>query len=236
MGLVRNSTFDANSTSDDERCFPWKISFVRSATVSVTTLKVPPKAKHEYEAACDASNRNKLDEAELHVRGAIDQFQDYSAAWVMLGVILEQQHKPQEAHDSCSHAAAIDATYLPAYLCVAEVSVRKRDWEQVLSSADLALGLKSENDPYAYYYRATAYLYTNNLVEAEKNALQAAQIDANHDEPFLSFLLARIYEREGDSSNAIVQLQQFLKHPTGRQQEDAAKHLLAKLESQPPAK
>jgi tetratricopeptide (TPR) repeat protein len=232
VNVVRNSTFNANPTADEDRCFPWKLAAVRSTTVSVTSLKVPSNARIEYEKACDASNKNKFEEAEQHARSAIDKFQDYSAAWVMLGVILEEQHKAPEARDACSRAAAIDATYLPAYLCAAEVSARNREWEQVLNVADLSLGLKSEGDPYAYYYRAMAYLHMNNPVEAKKNALQAVEIDVNHNEPSFYLLLAQIYEREGDSDNAIAQLQQFLKHRTYRQQEDAAKRFLAKLESQ----
>jgi hypothetical protein len=149
----------------------------------------------------------------------------------MLGVILEEQHKAQEARDACSHAAAIDAAYLPAYLCAAEVSARTREWEQVLNAADLALGLKSEGDPYSYYYRAKAYLYMHKPVEAKKSALQAVEMDINHNEPSFNLLLAEIYEREGDRANAMAQLQQCLKHPSDRQHEDAAKQLLAKLES-----
>jgi len=232
MNVVNSSTFDNNPAADEESCFPWKLAAVRSATVSVTRLKVPSNARIEYEKACEASNKNKFEEAGQHARSAIDKFQDYSAAWVMLGVILEEQHKAEEAREACSHAAAIDAAYSPAYLCAAEVSARNREWEQVLNAADLALGLKSEGDPYAYYYRAKAYLHMNNPVEAKKSALQAVEIDVNHSEPSFYLLLAQIYEREGDSANAIAQLQQFLKHPTDRQQEDAAKRFLAKLESQ----
>jgi predicted negative regulator of RcsB-dependent stress response len=71
-----------------------------------------------------------------------------------------------------------------------------------------------------------------NPVEAKKSALQAVEMDVNHSEPSFYLLLAEIYERDGDSANAIAQLQQFLKHPTDRKQEDAAKQFLAKLESQ----
>jgi hypothetical protein len=232
VNVVRNSTFNTNATTDEEGCFPWKLAAVRSTIVSVTTLKVPSNARIEYEKACDASNKNKFEEAEQHARSAIDKFQDYSAAWVMLGVILEEQHKAQGARDACSHAAAIDAAYLPAHLCAAEVSSRNREWEQVLNAADLALSLKSEGDPYAYYYRAKAYLYMNNPVEAKRSALQAVENHANYNEPSFYLLLAQIYEREGDRASAIAQLQQFLKHPTDRQQEIAAKRFLAKLESQ----
>jgi len=232
VNVVHNSTFNANSTVDEESCFPWNLAAVRSTTVSVTRLKVTSSARIEYEKACNASNKNKFNEAEQHARGAIDKFQDYSAAWVMLGVILEEEHKARDARDACSHATATDATYLPAYLCAAEVSARNREWDQVLNAADLALGLKSEGDSYAYYYRAMAYLHMNNPVEAKKSALQAVDVDVNHGEPSYYLLLAQIYEREGDSANAIVQLQQYLKHPADRQQEDAAKRLLAKLVSQ----
>ena len=232
VNVVRNWTFNTNPTADEERCFPWKLAATRSTTVSVTRLKVPSNARIEYEKACDASNKNRFEEAEQHARSAIDKFQDYSAAWVMLGVIHEEQHKAQEARDACSHAAAIDATYLPAYLCAAEVSARNREWEQVLDAADLALGLKSEGDPYAYYYRAMAYLHMNNPVEAKKSALQAVEIDVNHNEPSFYLLQAQIYDREGDSASAIAQLQQFLKLHPDLIQEDMAKQFLVKLESQ----
>jgi hypothetical protein len=219
---------------DDEKCFPWNLSDVRSASVSVTRLQVPSKARSEFEKACDASNKNMLPEAEKHARGAIDKYHNYSAAWVMLGVILEQQHKAEEASDSCTHAATIDATYLPAYLCGAEFSVRSRNWKQVLDLANAAIGLNSENDAYAYYYRATAYYGMNNLVEARKSAIQAVETDAMHKEPSFSFLLAQIYEREGDKPGAIAQLHELLKHHSDHKQEDEVRQYLARLESQPP--
>ena len=228
---VHSSVVDTTMMADEETCFPWNLSQARSKTISAKRLKAPSQARREYERACEASNRNKFEEAELRARNAIEAFPDYPAAWVMLGVILEEQHKSQEAREACSHAVTIDATYLPAYLCGAEVSVRNQEWEPVLKQANLAAGLQSGHDGYAYYYLAMAYLHLNNLVEAKKNGLRAAEINGNHDEPSLDLLLAEIYERQGDNANAIAQLGQLLKHHPNRQQEDAARRLLAKLES-----
>ncbi len=76
----------------------------------------------------------------------------------------------------------------------------------------------------------------NNLVEAKKNVLQAVDADVNHDEPSLCLLLAKIYELEGDNADAIAQLEQLLKHPVDRQRQDAARQLLAELQSRPSAK
>lgn len=222
--------------ADDEKCFPWKFSEASATTVSVTRLQVPSKARGAFEKACEAFNKNKLEEAEQHAREAIDKFQSYSAAWVMSGVILEAQQKPQGASDACSRAVTIDAKYLPAYLCMAEIAVRNQEWKQVLDLASMSQGLNSQGDAYVYYYRATAYLQMNNLAEARKSALQAVDVDANHPDPIIYFLLAQIYERTGDNANAIAQLQLLLKHHADPQQEEKAKQYLAKLESQQSAK
>jgi Flp pilus assembly protein TadD len=218
---------------EDERCLPWNVSKARDTSVSVTSLQVPGKAKGEYQKACQANNKNKFEDAERHAHNAIDKFQNYAAAWVLLGVLLEEQHKRPEAHDACVRAASIDSKYMPAYLCQAELSTRSQEWEQVMNLASLSLGLNSAGDGYAYYYRATALFHTNNLADAKKSALQAAEIDVDHSEIPLYFLLAQIYEAEGDKANAATQLRQILKHHTDRQQEDAAKQYLAQLESRP---
>lgn len=234
--VVHSSTVDSNAMAEEAKCFPWKLSEVRAGTVDVQTLNIPSNAKHEFEKACDASKKNKYGEVEQHARGAIEKYKTYPAAWVMLGLSLEEQQKSQDAHDACSHAATADSAYLPAYLCSAEVSTRNGEWKQVLNASNMAISLNVGGDSYAFYYRATAYLHMNNLEEAKKNALQAAQIDSNHNVPSLDLLLAQIYEREGDNAQAIAQLQQLLRRHPDRQTAEEAKQRLATFESQQPAK
>ncbi len=234
--VVHSSTLDSDAMAEEAKCFPWKLSEVRAGTVDAKALSIPSSAKHEYEKACDASKKNKYEEVEQHARAAIAKFENYTAAWVMLGLSLAEQKKAQDAFDACSHAAKVDAAYLPAYLCSAEVSTRNDEWKQVLSASNMAISLNVGGDSYAFFYRATAYLHLNNLEEAKKNAVQASQIDVNHNEPSLDLLMAQIYEREGDKARAIDQLQQLLKrHPDGQTAEEANQRL-ATLESQQPAK
>jgi len=233
---VHSSNVDSNVMAEESKCFPWKLSEVRAGTVESKTLIVPSNAKHEYEKACDASKKNKYEEVEQRARGAIEKFENYSAAWVLLGLSLEEQKKPQDAQEACSHAAKVDAAFLPAYLCSAEVSARNADWKQVLTASNMAISLSVGGDSYAFFYRATAYLHMNNLEEAKKNALQAMQIDVNHNEPSFDLLTAQIYEREGDNAQAISQLQQLLKRHPDRQTAEEANQRLTKLESQQPAK
>ena len=230
--VVQSSNVGPPAVVAEENCFPWRISEARGTTVSAARLKVPPQALREYKGACDAYANNKFDDAEQHARAAIGKFQNYSAAWVLLGLSLEGQQKAQEARDACSHAAAADATYLPAYLCAAEVSSQNQEWKEVVSSADQALSVQAEGVSYPYYYRAKAYLHLNNLAEAQKSALRAIDIDVDHSDPSLYFVLAQIYQREGDTAAAIAQLQQLLNHNPDALQAEMAKQLLVKLQSQ----
>lgn len=127
---------------------------------------------------------------------------------------------------------------MPGYLCQADFFARNREWEPLLNSANTALRLNAGGDGYAYYYRAQAYLHMHNFVEAERSALQAVEINANHDYLPLYFLLAQIYDARGDKASAEAQLRQILKRHVDRQQEDVARKFLADIEaetSKPPA-
>ena len=220
----------------DEKCLPWDVSEGKDTAVSVTRLKIPSSARGEYQKACDANNKQKFDEAEQHVHKAIDKFGDYSAAWVMLGVVLEEQNKGPEAREACSHAMTSDSKYVPAYLCRAEFASRDKQWEEVLNVSGLAVGLNTAGDAYANYYRAMAYFNMNNIPEAKKAALQSSQTDVSRNETPLHFLLAHIYAAEGDKTDATNELKLILKHRNDKQQESAVKEYLAQLESQPDTK
>jgi hypothetical protein len=216
---------------NDEKCLPWNLSATQNSILSVTALKVPSKARGEYEKACNASRKKKFEESEQHLRRAIDKFKDYSAAWVMLGVVLDEQHKEQEARDACSRVTTFDAKYFPAYLCLAEFSARNQDWPRLLELSNLALAVSPENDGYAHYYRAMAFFYLKNLVDAQTNALQAAQVDLNHNYLPLYFLLAQIHAAQGDKVAAAAELRAALKNHNDPVQEDVARRYLARLEA-----
>ena len=217
---------------EDEACLPWGISQIRGATVSVVRLEVPDKARGEFEKACGDFKKKKLAEAEQHVRSAIEKYSNYVAAWVMLGQVLSAQQQADKAHEACSHANATDPTYLPPYICLAELDARSGNWDEILNVTKTALGLNPVGDIYAYFYRSMAFFNLNQLSEAEKSALQAEGMDRDHHEAPVHYLLAQIYEAKGDVAAAIAEVRQFLKINQDKQKTDEAKQYLAKLEAQ----
>jgi tetratricopeptide (TPR) repeat protein len=221
---------------EDEMCLPWDLPDIRGATVSAVRLGVPSKARSDFEKACGAFKKKKWTEAEQHVRGAIEKYSNYQAAWVMLGEVLQDEQKMNESQDACSQALSVDPTYLPPYLCLAGLLEHEKEWGALLTLSGRFLGMNPVGDRYAYYYSAIAHFHLYNLPEAQKSALQAIGIDSEHHQPGLYFLLAQIYGEQGDVANAAAQVRQFLKNNISRQDKDAAKQYLAQLQSQQNAK
>jgi len=221
---------------EDETCLPWNLSDMRGSTVSAIRLEVPSKARGDYNKACDALKKKELTAAEQHVRDAIQKYSKYVAAWVMLGQVLQNEQKMNEAQDACTQALSVDPTYLPPYFCLADLLERENQWNDLVTLSDRFSGLNLVGDKYAYYYRAKAYFHTYKLPEAQKNVSKALAIDEEHHLPGLYLLLAQIYGQQGDFVEAATQVQQFLKFSDNRQEKDAARQYLTELQSKQAAK
>jgi tetratricopeptide (TPR) repeat protein len=191
---------------------------------------VPSKASGEYQKACGALKDRKLDQAEEHVRKALDTYADYAAAWVMLGQILEGKQEHAEARQACSQAMRIDSNYVPPYLCLADFAAREGDWDQVSVLADRAQALDPVSNPFTFYFTAGVQLHFRQLHQAEANAESALKLDIWHRMPELYYLMAQICQAKGDLRNEAVELRQYLKVAPKAMNTDQAKTLLAQID------
>jgi tetratricopeptide (TPR) repeat protein len=195
-----------------DNCFLPPLNGLHATTVGVADLRIPEQAKKEYEGACSALGNKNMVEAEKHLRKAVKQYQQYSAAWVMLGQTLEAQQKMTEARTACSRPIATNSNYLPAYLCQADISGRLQSWDDMLKLSTRALEIDPTNNAVAYAYNAAANFNLHNLSKAEESALKAEAIDKSNTDPRIHFLLAQIYEGKGDRTREAAQLREYLKY------------------------
>lgn len=223
----------SSGIADSEACNSWTESGVRSPTVSVTRLAVPGKAGGEYQKGCSSYKDKHLDQAEKHLRKAIEIYPSYPAAWVVLGQVLGDQHKGDDAKQACSQAIKIDSTYVAPYLCLAEISATQDDWKQVSTLSERAMALDPVNNPYSLYYTADAAFHLNDLAKAEKSALAAVALDTWHHLPQLHLLLAQIYAAKGDLHAEAEQLRNYLKVAPNSGDAAEARDTLAQLQSRP---
>ena len=205
---------------------------LRKATVGVTDLQIPAKAKNEYEHGCKALRNRNMAEAGKHLRNALKQYQRYAAAWVMLGQSLEVEQKTEEARAACSQPVADGSEYLPAFLCLADISARLQKWDDVLKLSTRVLEIDPTTDAVGYAYNAAANFNLHNLSKAEESALKAIQIDSSHNDPRVHFLLAQIYEAKSDRPNEANQLREYLKYASDPNDVEMVKSYLAGLDKQ----
>lgn len=216
----------------DSSCFLPPLGGSAPTSVRVSDLQIPSKGKREYGDGCLALTRGKIVDAERHFRKAVNQWPKYSAAWVVLGQVLQVQQKTKAATDACSQPLTNESKYLPAYLCLADISAHAQNWEKVLSLSNQALAIDSTTVAVAYDYNAAACFHLHNLPEAEKSALRAVEIDKSNIDPRVHFLLAQIYEEKGDRSSEATQLREYLKYASDPNDISMVQSYLSEIEKQ----
>ena len=220
------------STERDEMCLLPPLTLVTSPIIDAAQLRIPGKAKKEYHESCVALRHKKIAEAEKHLRKAVQEYAKYSVAWVTLGQVLAAQQQLDEAHAVCAQAASADSGYVPAHLCLAELAARAHAWDEVLKLSNRALELDAATDALAYEYNAAANLKLHNLAAAEKSGLRALEIDRDHHEPRVYFVLAQIYEAKGDPLKEAAQLHEYLRYAERPEDIAAVERVLANLPKQ----
>jgi tetratricopeptide (TPR) repeat protein len=201
-------------------------------SISAVQLQTPAAAREEYQKACSSLKNNKIVEVEKHLRKAVREYPKYAAAWVTLGQVLAAQQRTDEARGACLQGSTVDSSYVPAYLCLADIAARVRAWDEVLKLSGRVLELDPAHNAVAYEYHAAANLNLRMLTEAEKSGLRALEIDKDHREPRVHFVLAQIYEAKGDSAKEAVQLREYLKYADSPDDLALVKQYLSKLEQE----
>jgi tetratricopeptide (TPR) repeat protein len=231
--IQRSNTKPVSSKiADGDNCFLPPLNGPLPATVEVSDLQIPAKARREHWDGCAALKNNKIADAENHLRKAVKQWPKYWSAWVVLGQVLQTEQKTKEARDACSQPLASSVSYLPAYLCLADISARSESWDKVLALSIRALTIDPTTVAVAYDYNAAANLHLHNLHEAERSALRAAEIDKSNTDPRVHFLLAQIYEAKGDRLAEAVQLREYLKYASNPDDAAMVRKYLANLDQQ----
>lgn len=220
----------SSKTGKDGSCFLPPLSGLAPASVAVSDLRIPAKAKRDHDDGCLDLGIGKIVEAENHFRKAVNRWPKYSAAWIVLGQMLEAQQKSKAATDACSKPLTAEPNYLPSYLCLADISARAQNWDEVLSLSIRALAIDSTAVAVAYDYNAAANLHLHNLSEAETSALRAAEIDKGNTDPRVHFLLAQIYEAKGDRTREAGQLHEYLKYASDPNDISMVKRYLAEID------
>ena len=220
----------SKATVNEETCLLPPLNLINNPTIPAEQLQLAAEARKDYHEACAALKGKKSADAEKHLRKAVKHHPKYSAAWVTLGQVLAAQQRNDEARSVCLRSSIVDPTYVPAYLCLADIAAHAGAWDEVLTLSSRALELDPANNALTYEYHAAANLKIHNVAAAEKSALRAVEIDKGNREPRVHFVLAQVYEMKGDSENEAIQLRKYLEYATSPDDVAIVQQLLSNLE------
>jgi Tfp pilus assembly protein PilF len=209
---------------------------ILSATVNAKRMDVPAAAQEKFARACNAVREKKLSVAEESLNQAVKLYPQFSAAWVLLGQVAADQGHNEKAAQACTTARNEDATYLPGYLCLADIAARQQRWNEVAELTNQVLGMHPIKAPAAFYYNCLAYFYLRQFPAAEKSALNALTNVPKQGEPQVHWLLAKIYEQEGKRELEAEQLREYLKLSPNAVDAPIAKQILKQIKAEPPAR
>jgi tetratricopeptide (TPR) repeat protein len=219
-------------TAENDTCLLPPLNLTGSSSIPADQLQSAAKSKKEYQKACSSLEKKRMAEAEKHLRKAVSQAPKYAVAWVTLGQVLTAEQKIDEAERACAQASNANSAYVPSYLCLADIAAQEHEWDVVLKWSQRAIEL-DPNSVVAYEYHAAANLNLHELPTAEKSARHAADIDKDHREPRVYFVLAQIYEAKGDRASEAAQLEEYLKYAVNSADILIAKAALVELKKNP---
>ena len=118
--------------------------------------------------------------------------------------------KQAEARAAFEHAIEADPKLLPAYVMLARLCIKTKDWEGAEKAA-AALMKADPKHPYPeiYLHLAVARYGLKDLSGAEKRARSPA-IRSTHQRPRAEYVLGRILEAKGDTTGAKEHMAKYL--------------------------
>lgn len=190
-----------------------------SAAVPVSRLKIPKKAKSEFDSGTGALEKKDWAEAKKRFQAAIAIYPDYDVAYNGLGVATMSVGDTQAAREAFGKAIHLNDHFAEAYRNLARVCLS----EQKYGEADTLLSKSLESDPlnaWALTYAAYSELLTRKFTEAIANARKAHGVP-HQGLASVHIVAARALEATQQPAEALAEYKTYLEEdPNGR---DAAR-------------
>jgi tetratricopeptide (TPR) repeat protein len=199
-------------------------------TVSFTSLAAPKEAIKALQRGRDAARKEKWDEASKQFEKAVEIDPKYASAWFELGRTRESLQDESGAWDAYQRAIASDERFIPPYVQVAAIELKRLDWAAAIETTDHIVRLDPVNFPGAYIYRSIAEFSLRKLEAAEKSVRQALDLDTAHRLPVADHVLGVILAQRGDFSGAAAHLRTYLRLAPNASDVDLAKDQLTQIE------
>jgi tetratricopeptide (TPR) repeat protein len=140
-------------------------------TVPLIRLKIPEKARKEFEKGSKAMEDKDWPSSRKHFQTAIELYPDYDLAYNGLGVACSELHDTPAARQAFLKATALNDKFAGAERNLARITLAEHNYEQSASLLNQSLTVEPGN-AWALTNAAYAELELHRFKEAAEHALQ----------------------------------------------------------------
>jgi Tetratricopeptide repeat len=189
--------------------------------------RFPKKTVKEFEKGVDADKHGKTDDAVQHYQKALSYSPDFYPAHNNLGSDYLSQKNFDASRTQFEEALKSNQNDAQAYFNLANVLLLTQ--HNAEAEREIEEGLKRRPDSaFGYFLQGTLYSNTNRAELAEKSLQHAQQLDPAMSQVYLQ--LVNLYLRQGQTSDAINQLEAYLKAFPNTPFSPKARDLLKRLQ------
>ncbi len=198
-----------------------------SNTISVAQYRVPEKARAEFLKAREATSKMKIEEAQKHVKRALEIHPNYADALTLRAILELNQSEIDAAVKDTQIAIQCDGNYALAYTVLASALNATGHFDEALQTLERSESL-APNTWQTYYEEAKAYLGKADY-RATVQRLDRAKSLAPEDFPQMHLLRARALIGLNMASEAGTELEAFLQKVPDGPESEQARSMLAKV-------
>jgi tetratricopeptide (TPR) repeat protein len=198
-------------------------------TIHVASDNMPAHTKGPFEKAMKDLDAKKYEDAITQLKAVVATAPKFGEGWHALGVVYDNLHHAAEAKDAYTHAVDVNPKLVVAWVTLARLCIRTKDWQCALNATDGEIKADSKPlYPETYIHRAVAQYELKDLAGAETSAQDAIRLDPKHKKPRAEYVLGRILEAKGDMNGAREHMAKYLDlEPTSADAEQVQARMLA---------
>jgi Tfp pilus assembly protein PilF len=175
--------------------------------IIVNDSNVPSKANSSWKAAMKALDNHNLEEGAAQMQAAVAAAPKFAVGWHALGVVQERQEKMAEAREAYEHAIEADPKMFPAYVTLARLCLKTKDWQGANKAADALIKADTKKTfAEIYLHQAVARFALKDLDGAMASVQEAIQRKI----PRAEYVLGRILEAKGNTAGAREHISKYL--------------------------
>ena len=179
--------------------------------INVSDANVPAKAGSSWKAAMKAMDASNEAEMIKNLQAAVQAAPKFAQGWDTLGIVLKHGNKIAEAREAFQQAIEADPKYVAAYVSLARVSIKLKDWDGAAKAAESEIKMDPKHTYIEIYlHQAVARYEAKDLDGAIAAAQECVMLDKTHVFPRAEYIWGRALEAKGEIDGARQHMTHYL--------------------------